>query len=271
MLASSCLRSALRLVVGVSRSLATTSPVQTRRRGLHPFTRMSRWSPVVSHFLDGTRPVALVGTRCSYRKRLPLPSAGTEWNVLSSCRAGRPSFTRHISSTRARSSPVRPLLVSRSRDLPSSIGGLFCLCSVLGPMRSLRARCPVARAFSIRSPGLADLPPGLPGSSLPPGPSSSPLGLTARAYLKGHSSLRESQPLVATLSCPGKTNLLAGINAPVWSAERLGFQLQGPQHHRRQSIKERRAAAGCLDQTLTVNTTFRGPLSAANLSSAARF
>jgi hypothetical protein len=31
---------------------------------------------------------------------------------------------------------------------------------------------------------------------------------------------------------------LAGINASVWSAERLGFQLQGPQDHQRQSINE---------------------------------
>jgi hypothetical protein len=137
---------------GVSRSLAITSPALAHRIDLHPSTATSRWSPVVSHFFDGTRPVALVGTRCSYRKRLPLSSAGTEWNVLSSSHAGRPSFTRHISSTRARSSPVRPLLVSRSRDLPSSVGGLFCLCSVLGPMRSLRACRPAARAFSIRSP-----------------------------------------------------------------------------------------------------------------------
>jgi hypothetical protein len=76
---------------GVSRSFALTSSVPSHRTDLHPSPATSRWSSVVSHFFDGARPVALVGARRSYRMRLPLPSAGTEWNVLSFGRPGRRS------------------------------------------------------------------------------------------------------------------------------------------------------------------------------------
>jgi hypothetical protein len=162
MLASSCLRSALRLVV---RRLSFTRDHvtrKTRRRGLHPFTRMSRWSPVVSHFFDLARPVAQVGRRCSYRRRLPLSSAGTDWSVPSSCRAGRCSFTRYSSSTRARSS-VRPLGARYSFQRPAVERHCLDLRrSLLGPVRCLRARRLASRAFSIRSPrGSPDLPLGL--------------------------------------------------------------------------------------------------------------
>jgi hypothetical protein len=106
---------------GRSSSFVHSRPRHTFPRIGLTFTRppeTSRCSSVVSHFFDGTRPVTLVATRCSYRNRLPLPSAGTEWSVHSSSRAGRPSFTRHISSTRARSS-VRPVVARHSSQRPA--------------------------------------------------------------------------------------------------------------------------------------------------------
>jgi hypothetical protein len=97
-------------------------------RSRHPLPRIgltftrppatSRWSSVVSHFFDRTRPVALVATRFSHRKRLPLSSEGTDWSVRSSYRAGRRPFTRHISSTRARSS-VRPVVARHPSQRPA--------------------------------------------------------------------------------------------------------------------------------------------------------
>jgi hypothetical protein len=93
--AGSCGRSALRLV---ARRLSSNRMCVTRSNAaedLHPSTIMSRWPSVDSHFFDLARPVALVASRCSYRKRLPRPSAGTVWSALSSSRAGRRPFTRY--------------------------------------------------------------------------------------------------------------------------------------------------------------------------------
>jgi hypothetical protein len=131
-------------------------------RSRHPFTRIGltftrppqrrvgRRSLVIS----STGPVqsrwsALVARTASVCLCLPRGQNGT------SCRPVALVAARKLVTSpqpRACSSLVRLLLVSRSRDLLSSVGGLVLRLLVTGPIRSLRGPSPASRAFCIRSP-----------------------------------------------------------------------------------------------------------------------
>jgi hypothetical protein len=153
MLGSSCLRSALRLVVGRLSFTRNYVPRSSGRTDLHPSHRQRRAGrPALVISSTVTRPVALVAARCAYRKRLPLTSAGTDWSVLSSvARVAVRSLVTSAPRKLARRS-VRSWLVTRSRDLLSNGVVPIGVFSQFEPMRSLRARRLASRAFSFRSP-----------------------------------------------------------------------------------------------------------------------
>jgi hypothetical protein len=192
MLDSSCLRSALRLVVGrlsFTRHYVPRSTGSDRPSPVPPAT--SRWSPGVSHFFD-VEPSSRAG-------RGPLHVPQTVASEFRGDRLERSAVRSHWS----------PFVHSSHLLHSSSFVGPFGRGSSLVP----ETYCPMAlsRSASVRSLnrcaasglaasplgpsafealGLADLPLGLPGNRQPHGLSEPPLGLITRDHSDRLSALR---------------------------------------------------------------------------------